>query len=34
MITATRDLNGLVDSKIFKNSKIKGAGSFYELFAS
>ena len=33
-ITATRDLNGLVDSKIFKSSKIKGAGSFYELFAS
>jgi ATP-dependent DNA helicase RecG len=30
-ITATRDLQLLIDKKIFKSSGTKGAGSYYEL---
>jgi hypothetical protein len=29
--TALRDLNGLIENNILKNSEIKGAGSFYFL---
>jgi ATP-dependent DNA helicase RecG len=29
--TASRDLNGLIEKNIFRNSEVKGAGSFYFL---